>query len=70
MHSRAKSMNEIMWHESTIWFFIAHKLLFANQSENFINVVIVLLHKALFYYNFEIFENFIILKKFENFEIL
>ena len=34
------------------------------------SVVIVLLHKALFYYNFEIFENFIILKFFENFEIL
>jgi hypothetical protein len=24
-------MNEIMWHESAIWFFIAQKLLFANQ---------------------------------------
>ena len=33
MHSRAKSMNEITWHESAIWFFIAHKLLFANQSQ-------------------------------------
>jgi hypothetical protein len=33
-------MNEITWHESAIWFFIAQKLLFANQyvrkcSENF-----------------------------------
>ena len=28
---RAKSMNEITWHESAIWFFIAQKLLFANQ---------------------------------------
>jgi hypothetical protein len=26
-----KSMNEITWHESAIWFFIAQKLLFANQ---------------------------------------
>ena len=24
-------MNEITWHESAIWFFIAQKLLFANQ---------------------------------------
>ena len=24
-------MNEIMWHKSAIWFFIAQKLLFANQ---------------------------------------
>ena len=24
-------MNEIAWHESAIWFFIAQKLLFANQ---------------------------------------
>ena len=32
--------------------------------------VIVVLHKALFYYNFEFFENFIILKNLENFEIL
>ena len=31
LHSRAKSMNEITCHESAIWFFIAHKLLFANQ---------------------------------------
>ena len=31
LHSRAKSMNEITWHESAIWFFIAQKLLFANQ---------------------------------------
>jgi len=31
LHSRAKSMNEITWHESAIWFFIAQKLLFANK---------------------------------------
>jgi hypothetical protein len=31
LHSRAKSMNEITWHEGAIWFFIAQKLLFANQ---------------------------------------
>jgi hypothetical protein len=31
LHSHAKSMNEITWHESAIWFFIAQKLLFANQ---------------------------------------
>jgi hypothetical protein len=24
-------MNEITWHESAIWFFIAQKLFFANQ---------------------------------------
>ena len=24
-------MNKITWHESVIWFFIAQKLLFANQ---------------------------------------
>ena len=24
-------MNEITWHESAIWYFIAQKLLFANQ---------------------------------------
>ena len=29
--SRAKSMNEITWHEGAVWFFIAQKLLFANQ---------------------------------------
>ena len=29
--SHAKSMNEITWHESAIWYFIAQKLLFANQ---------------------------------------
>ena len=34
------------------------------------SVVIFLLHKALFYYNFKNFENFIILKFFENSEIL
>jgi hypothetical protein len=39
-------------------------------SEASSNVVIALLYKALFYYNFEIFENFIILKFLENFEIL
>jgi hypothetical protein len=27
-------MNEITWHESAIWFFIAQKLLFANQYVN------------------------------------
>jgi hypothetical protein len=26
-------MNEITWHESAIWFFIAQKLLFANQYD-------------------------------------
>jgi hypothetical protein len=31
LHSRAKLMNEITWHKSAIWFFIAQKLLFANQ---------------------------------------
>jgi hypothetical protein len=45
---------------------LLHKTSYRSSS----SVVIVLLHKALFYYNFEIFENFIILKKFENFEIL
>ena len=30
-NSDKKSMNEITWHESAIWFFIAQKLLFANQ---------------------------------------
>jgi hypothetical protein len=25
-------MNEITWHESAIWFFIAQKLLFANRN--------------------------------------
>ena len=45
---------------------LLHKTSYWSSS----SVVIVLLHKALFYYNFEIFENFIILKKFENFEIL
>jgi len=34
------------------------------------SVVIVLLHKAQFYSNFDIFENFIILKFFQKFEIL
>jgi hypothetical protein len=31
-------MNESTWHESAIWFFIAQKLLFANQYvlKNFI----------------------------------
>jgi thiosulfate reductase cytochrome b subunit len=43
-------MNEITWHESAIWLFIAQKLLFAiNMLENFIK--------------FENFQNYKIKKK-------
>jgi hypothetical protein len=48
-------MNEIMWHESAIWFFIAQKLLFANQYiRKFHKISKLNLMKVLkFYENFE-----------------
>ena len=50
-------MNEITWHESAIWFFIAQKLLFANQY-------VRIFHKiSKFSNNLKIIK----LKKFKNF---
>ena len=50
-------MNEITWHESAIWFFIAQKLLFANQY-------VRKFHKIL-----KFSENLKIFRKFENHKI-
>jgi hypothetical protein len=50
-------MNEITWHESAIWFFIAQKLLFANQYVRKFHKI------SKFSTNFKIF------KKFQNYKI-
>jgi hypothetical protein len=63
-------MNEITWHESAIWFFIAQKLLFANQyvrifhkiSKFSNNLKIIKLKKYI--KKFKMFKK---LKKFKNF---
>jgi uncharacterized protein YcaQ len=59
---------EVLW--SRVQQYWTRRMLHKNSYWSSSSVVIVLLHKALFYYNFVLFENFIILKKIENFEIL
>ena len=57
---------EVLWSRVQYCCTLLHKSSYWSSS----SVVIVLLHKALFYYNFEFFESFIILKFLENIEIL
>jgi hypothetical protein len=57
---------EVLWSRVQYCCTLLHKTSYWSSS----SVAIVLLHKALFYYDFEFFESFIILKFFENIEIL
>ena len=62
-------MNEITWHESAVWFFIAQKLLFTNQYVRKFHKIRKFSKnlKIIKYFFFFFYKVQILLKKFENF---